>query len=435
MRFKGSTLLLTIFSLFLFACIGDGTTHQDTISLVSVDPNGVEGNADSNYAIINSDGRHIAFASSASNLVEGDTNGVRDIFLRDMDLGITYRVSVSTAGTEANGSSNHPAISSDGRYVAFDSDATNLVSDDTNNKTDVFVRDMESGIISRTSASTAGTQGYGFSVFPAISPNGRYVAFESDAFNLVPDDNNNEWDVFVHDMDQGITSRVSVSTAGTESDNGSFYPATSSIGRYVTFSSWAGTSLAPGDNHFSSNIYLRDMDEGITSRVSISTAGTQTNGNSYKPDISTDGRLICFHSGANNLVSGDTNSKFDIFLRDTALEITSRISVSTAGTQSNGRSFDAVISADGRYIAFDSEATNLVSDDTNGTMDVFLHEVAQGITSRISVNTAGIEGNGTSYKPSISSDGLYLTFQSVATNLLDGEITSGVEHVYRVPRP
>jgi Tol biopolymer transport system component len=343
-------------------------------------------------------------------------------------------VSVSSSGIEGNVESDEPVLSFNGRYVAFYTDSSNLVPDDTNNETDVFVRDMDLEITSRVSVSTAGTGGNSYSNEPAISYNGRYVVFISDATNLVPDDTNNETDVFVRDMDLEITSRVSVSTAGTQGNNDSYDPALSSDGRYVAFYSTA-TNLVPGDNNGNTDIFLRDTVNEITSLVSVSTAGTQTNEHSYDPAISSDGRYVAFYSTATNLVPGDNNGNTDIFLRDTVNEITSLVSVSTAGTQTNERSYDPAISSDGRYVVFYSDATNLVPDDTNNTRDVFVRDMDLGITSRASVSTSGAEVTRDCEYPSISPDGRYVAFKSSAVDLIDGETLSGIAHLFRAPRP
>ncbi len=202
--------------------------------------NGAEGNDQSRDPAISSDGRYVAFGSDASNLVSGDTNAARDVFVRDRKLGTTRRVSVSSTETQGNSVSfGLPAISSDGRYVAFGSDASNLVPGDTNRSADVFVRDRKLGTTRRVSVSSTETQGNSPVSFgpPAISSAGRYVAFGSDASNLVSGDTNGSADVFVRDRKLGTTRRVSVSSTGAQGDSGSFGPVISSRGRYVSFSS------------------------------------------------------------------------------------------------------------------------------------------------------------------------------------------------------
>jgi Tol biopolymer transport system component len=257
--------------------------------------------------MISADGRYVAFYSYASSLVPDDTNGDTDIFVHEIQTGITSLISVSTAGTQANIGSFDPSISADGQVVAFTSEASNLVPGDGNGLPDVFVRDIQTGITSRVSVSTAGTEGSFPDFNPAISGNGRYVAFESESFNLVSGDTNNEIDIFVHDTQTGITSRVSVSTAGTQANGGSFHPAFSGDGRYVAFHSYA-SSLVPGDGNDATDIFVRGIQTGITSRVSVSAAGTEGNGFSATPAVSADGRYVVFESDSDNLVAGSIPS-------------------------------------------------------------------------------------------------------------------------------
>jgi len=413
---------------------GGGSTAPASIMLASVDSAGTEGNSGSRTAAISSDGRYVAFVSDATNLVANDGNIKADVFVHDTGTGITSRVSVSTAGTEGDNNSYTPSISFDGRYVAFESWASNLVANDINGFSDVFVHDTSTGITSRVLVSTAGTEGNANITNSAISSDGRYVVFESLANNLVANDGNNKSDVFVRNTVSNITSRVSVSSAGTEGDWHSSRPAISSDGRYVAFQSDA-ENLVVNDTNLRSDIFIRDTVGIITSRVSVSSTGTQGNSASVNPSISSDGRYVAFSSLAGNLVANDTVSAEDVFAHNTSTGITSLMSVSTAGTPGNNDSYNPSISSDGRYVVFYSWAKNLVAGDTNNAVDVFVRDTVDNITSRVSVSATGTEGNGGSQNPVISSDGRYVAFDSVATNLIDGTILSGVSHVFRAPRP
>ncbi len=432
-----SLISLAVGMLLVASCGGGGSGGGSSIApimLASVDNAGTEGNDESLYPAVSSDGRYVAFESYASNLVAGDTNSTSDIFVRDTTSGITSRVSVSTASTEGNGFSYNAAINSSGRYVAFESESTNLVANDSNGFMDVFVRDTTNSITSRVSVSTAGTEGNNYSDTPVISPSGRYVAFRSIATNLVANDANGIGDVFVRDTVSSITSRVSVSTAGTEGNSASYEPAISSDGKYVAFTS-SGSNLVANDSNAASDVFVRDTVSSITSRVSVSTAGTEGNGSSVSPSVSSDGRYVSFRSSATNLVADDTNGFYDVFVRDTIAGITSRVSVSTAGTESNGHNYVPSISPDGRYVAFRSNASNLVANDTNSRGDIFVHDRTTGITSRVSVSEAGVEGDGNCYSAAISSDGRYVVFESFSTNLIGGTTLSGLRHVFMAPRP
>jgi Tol biopolymer transport system component len=342
------------------------------VQLVSVASDGTQGNSHSGSPSISADGRYVAFASYASNLVPGDTNGVMDVFVHDRLTGQTTRVSVASDGTQGNGESRYPSISADGRYVAFMSYASNLVPGDTNGKADVFVHDRLTGQTTRVSVASDGTQGNGDSWgWPSISADGRYVAFESSASNLVPGDTNGRADIFVHDRLTGQTTRVSVASDGTQGNNSSVWPSISADGRYVAFMSYA-SNLVPGDTNGALDIFVHDRLTGQTTRVSVASDGTQGNGYSWDSSISADGRYVAFESWASNLVPGDTNGKQDIFVHDRLTGQTTRVSVASDGTEGNNNSGWPSISADGRYVAFHSDASNLVPGDTNGRADVFV---------------------------------------------------------------
>jgi Tol biopolymer transport system component len=244
---------------------------------------------------------------------------------------------------------------------------------------DVFVHDRETGQTTRVSVASDGTESHDYSSYPAISANGRYVVFESEAGNLVSGDTNEGYDIFVHDRETGQTTRVSVAPDGTQANQESFSPAISADGRYVVFSSRA-SNLASGDTNGNSDIFVHDRKTGQNILVSVVSDGTQANGSSDHPTLSADGRYVAFESGATNLVEDDTNEEWDIFVHDRETGQTTRASVASDGTQGNRRSGGniyhrtSVISADGRHVAFESEATNLVEGDTNDVTDVFVRD-------------------------------------------------------------
>ena len=373
---------------------------------VSVASDGSQANGNSDTPALSSAGRFVAFESDASNLAAGDTNSTRDIFVHDTQTGTTSRVSVASDGTQANSYSSSPVLSGDGRYVAFESDASNLVPGDTNKSRDIFVRDTQTGTTTRADVASDGTQAntstdiYG-TASAAIGGDGRYVAFWSWATNLVPGDTNGYPDVFVHDTQTGTTSRVSVASNGTQANGASDSEAAalSSDGRYVAFESDA-SNLVPGDTNNAGDIFVHDMQTGTTVRVSVASNGTQANSYSTWPAISGNGRYVAFESAASNLVPGDTNKANDIFVHDMQTGTTVRVSVASNGTQGNaGQPYGygsefPVISDDGRYIAFTSESTNLVSGDTNKVADVFVHDMQTGTTSRVNVTSSGAQSTG-----------------------------------------
>ena len=394
---------------------------QGDTERISQRPNSQGLDGDSLTPSISGDGRYVAYASLATNLVAGDTNAFSDVFVHDRQTGATTRVSVSSNGAQANAGSVSPSISADGRYVAFTSGASNLVAGDTNGVSDVFVHDRRTGRTTLVSRSTAGVQGNNFSTGAAISADGRYVAFGSFASNLVPGDTNGTWDVFVHDRQTGVTTRVSVDSNGTEGNLPSSSPAISADGRFVAFQS-DSTNLVPNDSNAATDVFLHDRQTGSTVRVSIAANGADPNGSSTGASLSATGRFIAFGSSASNLVPEDTNAAGDVFVYDRQTGTTSRVSVNSSGVQGNGDSGAASISGDGRYVGFLSNATNLVAGDTNGTYDIFVRDRQSGSTKRVSVASDGAQANGASnFGLSMSSDGRYVAFPSRATNLVDAD--------------
>ena len=285
----------------------------------------------------------------------------------------TERASVDSLGVQGNDFSFHPSISADGRYVAFESAATNLVAGDTNDSDDVFVHDRQSGTTERASIDTGGVQGNGDSEYSSISADGRHVTLVSDASNLVAGDTNDTSDVFVHDCQSSTTERISVATGGAQGNGDSFYPSISADGRYVAFLSEA-SNLVVGDTNGAHDVFVHDRQGGATERVSVDSAGAQGNASSLYASLSADGRRVAFQSDATNLVAGDTNGWPDVFVHDRESGTTERASVATGGAQGNGYSLYPSISADGRCVAFESYAANLVADDTNDGRDVFVFD-------------------------------------------------------------
>lgn len=398
------------------------------VTRASTDSSGIEGDNESFKPSISSDGRYIAFISSATNLVSGDTNGKSDIFLRDTQTSTTIRVSTGSPGNEGNDNCGHSAISSDGRYVAFSSWASNLVTGDTNGATDVFLKDTQTGATTRVSTDSGGGEGNGISEGPSISANGRYVTFHSHASNLVSGDTNGQIDCFVKDALAGTMTIVSTDSSGGGGNNGSFKPSISPDGRFVAFQSMAD-NLVLGDNNRSYDVFVKDTQTGTTERVSTDSSGGEGNGRSWNASISNNGNHIAFESLASNLVSGDTNEIYDVFVKDTSTGSTTRVSTDSSGGEGDNMSSNPSISASGRYAGFDSKATNLVSEDTNGKIDVFIKDTLTDETLRLSTDSSGNEGDNNSYQPSISSCGYYISFSSLATNLVSDD-TNGVSDVF-----
>lgn len=396
-------------------------------SRVSIPSGGGQGNAASTLPSISADGRFVAFTSSAGNLVAGDLNSSADIFVHNRSNSITERISLTSAGGEANGNSQTAFISPDGRYVAFASTATNLVPNDFNFESDIFVRDRQSNQTSRVSVASNGAQANGRSISPAISSGGRYVAFQSNATNLVSGDLNFSDDIFIHDRQSGLTILISVSSSGVQANFSSMLPSLSASGRQVAFRSYA-SNLVNGDTNDQYDIFVRDLDSNQTSRVSISSSGDQANGDSISAVISADGRYVAFVSEADNLVTGDTNNARDVFVHDRQTGTTERVSIASDGEQANDTTNTILgITADGRQVAFASWANNLVNDDDNNTYDVFVHDRWFGVTQLVSLDNNLVQGNRDSYHPSISADGRYIAFDSYATNLVNNDTNNAAD--------
>lgn len=405
-----STLLLTT-----------GAAAQSSMQRVDVDSLGNRSDLGSNGAVISADGRCVLFASADPDLVPGDTNGRADVFVHDRVTGMTERVSVDSAGVQANGDSEcHfvTSISSDGRFVVYYGAASNLVPNDSNGAYDVFVRDR---LLSQTvcaSVTPGGVPGNGDSRYAALSQDGRFVAFSSSSSDLVPSAPPGGYGLFVRDLVNAQTVRADVDSAGNPSGGSCSNPALSGDGRVVAFDS-TSSQLVPGDTNGDRDVFIHDFASGQTARVSVDSAGNQGLSASSNPTISADGRFVAFHSNANTFVAGDTNGTSDVFVHDRSTGETRRVSVDSAGNQQNSGSLgNTAISADGRYVAFDSYATNLVPLPPNNLLAVFVHDLQSGETIPVNVTPGHQAGNGPSERPSLSADGRWIAFNSAASDLV-----------------
>ena len=527
-----------------------------TTVLVSAGTNGVAGNGASRGAVMTPDGRYVAFASEASNLVPGDTNGIADVFVRDQQAATTALVSVgANSSLDPNvGGSESPVITPDGRYVAFYSGATNLVAGVTNSG-DIYVRDLVAGtttwasVYARTAvqaasgaanaiscsqalsddgqwvayqanpasvwpltngvvlrynlassltdvihtnavfrngapedlrslamtpdgrlvaflANTNGTPPYRYDncvlvwdgqtgttslasgdsnnsvptnsrcAWPAIAPGGQFVVFLSSATNLVANGPLDGYHVYVRDLQAGTTILVDANPNGVGSINGpATVPQMTPDGRFVTFES-PDAGLVADDRNHGSDVFVRDVVAGTTELISARDPALPalTPNGSSRPSalsLSANGRYLAFASEADNLVVGDTNGCRDVFVRDLLLGTNVLVSVATNGGLADGVSGDPAISADGRYVAFTSAADNLVAGDTNNSQDVFMRDLQAGTTVLVSLNASGTgSGRGASYAPVLSSDGRFVLFRSKATDLAAGSFTAGYENLF-----
>jgi Tol biopolymer transport system component len=400
-----------------------------TTKRVSVSSAEAQGDAASSGPALSPDARFIVFSSNASNLVPGDTNGQSDVFVRDRKTGNTKRVSVGAGGVQGDAGSFEPEVSANGRFVVFVSMATNLVSGDTNGVIDVFVRDRKLGATYRVSVGPGGAQADALSLAPSISANGRFVAFNSNATNLVGGDTNAKGDVFVRDRKAHKTTRVSKSTSGAQGDGFSaacygYSPAISADGSIVAFQSDA-TNLVPGDTNAIADIFIRNRKTGTTRRVSVSRTGAQANDRSNYCSLSAGGRNVVFETDATNLVGGDTNGEGDVYVRNWAKKTTRRASLSSSGGQSTDYAGYAGISPDGRFVVFSGGDGGLVPHDMNGGEDVFVRDLLRRKTKRIS-RSSQASGSANGW---ISQGGHFVAFDSQASDHV-GNDTNGVTDVF-----
>ncbi|MGK2958445.1 MAG: DUF6531 domain-containing protein [Acidimicrobiales bacterium] len=409
------------------------TNRTERMSVSSAGEQSEEGGFEVLGPSISADGRHVSFVSHASNLVPGDTNNVEDVFVHDRQTGRTRRVSVDSIGAESDGPSGFHAISGDGSVVTFVSAASNLVGDDTNGETDVFAHDLDAGTTIRVSRGLGGTEANGTSEMPSISGDGRTVAFTSAASNLVPDDTNGFPDTFAVDLQTQEMERVSVDSDGIEADGPSlginsdfsFGPRLSGDGRLVVFVAEAWREDVSQDV----GVFLHDRGSGATERVSTFADPEFPSQLAGFPAINHDGQQVAFLTGVEG---SDFVDRPEIFVRYRGLETTELVSVNATGTEGQGHGFIPAIAEGGRIVAFMSEAPNLVPGDENGELDVFVRDRDTGTTELISARPDGQPGRGYSGLPTITPDGRFVAFTSNARDLLDPEqeLPSNHQQVY-----
>ncbi len=454
---------------------------------------GTGANAPVYTPVMTSDSRYIAYVSAASNLVAGDSNGTSDVFLYDRSTGLTQRISVDGSGLEANGASTMPSISDDGNVIAFESKASNLVPNDTNGLRDLFIRNRSAGTTTRVSVDVTGAQSNGISYHATLTRDGSRVAFASQASNLVTGDTNSVADVFQRfvadpttidrasrnivgdvqgdgpsdlpsydsdDYDLAFrSSSTNLDWANVVSNNEIFLANRASQTAYVVGRAWVPNQtkildstgniyLTFGSKHsqsadgrfvvylFLTQVYVYDRKLGSTELVSVDSSGTPSNNQLVQgASISANGRFVVFYSDATNLVGGDTNGAPDFFLHDRQTKQTSLVSRGLLNAPANTpqgsyRFYESpYISSDGRFVAFNSAASNLVSSDLNNVEDVFILDTLLSRTELISVDSQGIQGNGSSGVQSISGDGRFVALGSWSTNLVPGD-SNGVDDIF-----
>jgi Tol biopolymer transport system component len=402
-------------SCVVLSCLATTAAAQE-VTRESVDSNGVEADSYSERGAISGDGRISAFVSNASNLVPGDTIG-DDVFVHDRTTGVTTMVSVNSKGQRANQRSTVPSISGDGLWVVFVSNATNLDPFDIDFRGDVYVHSLQTGKTRCVSVDANGIAAGGG--WPSLSADGKLVAFNTIAA-LNPRDINFDSDIYVRDLATGVNELVSVSSSGAIANGGSGWPAISGDGRFVAFESLA-SNLVANDSNRANDVFVHDRSTGVTERVSVDSSGLQGNDHSSACAINADGSFVMFMSYATNLVPNDNNLRSDVFVRDRVSGTTERVSVDSSGAEGNGHSSSGSISGDGQFAAFDSLATNLVPVDTSGHLDVFVHDRSSGATTIVSRDCSGLEADGDCTRAKISADGEHVVFESWASDLVDGD--------------
>ncbi len=429
------------------ALVATPALAAQTLSLASLSSSGQQGNNSTTSAIVSRDGRFVAFSSFASNLVPGDTNNREDVFVRDLVAGTTTRVSVSSAGAQGDQASKVGAISGDGRFVAFSSDATNLVLPDANGwVTDVYVHDRQTGVTSRVNVSSSGIQANaGFAGRVDLSADGRFVVFESNATNLAGiDANGSTSDIYLHDRATGTTTRESVDSFGVQGAWMSLEPALSADGRWLVFASESGSLVQPSPTAWR-QIYRRDLLLGITELASVSIVPLSqgypgASQNCHTPVVSDDGNLVAFVTPAWDLVPNDVNGgTADVFVRNMVLNLTTLVSATPSGDPGNAGSLLSIaLSGNGRYLLFQSQASNLVPGAAGGAAQWFLRDLLAFQTVLVSKTPAGFPGNAAStltQRCGLSTDGRVAAFVSDAANLVVGDTNANSDAFVRHGEP
>ena len=425
--FKSLAKIFLLCSILFLMYSGNAFAAPGDTEIVSKNDNGTQGDYTSDFPSISADGRYVAFSSGAHNLVANLEYQTYLIYVFDRQKGTIEIVSVNDNGTQGNAYSENPSISVDGSFVAFSSRASNLVPNDTNGFSDIFVYDRIAHTIERVSIADNGAQSNSGSYHPVISADGRFVAYESYASNIVSNDTNGTLDVFLYDRKTHKVKRISVNDNGTEGNKRSEWPSITADGKFVAFQSNASNLVS--NSVANANIYVYDRDTQKIEMISVSDNGTAGNNSSYTPSISLDGRFVTFSSYSSNLVTNNTNGFSDIFVYDRYAHTIERVSIADNGTEANNDSYLPKISADGNFVAFYSKASNLVPNDTNNSEDIFVYNRQNKIIKRVSVNSSGEEGDNNSNSPSISADGRFVAFESLASDLIDND-TNGTSDIF-----
>ena len=401
--------------------------NRDSRLMVNISASGQQANNECWDTYLSSDGRYVTFGTFADNLVPGHSPSEREVYRKDLLTGEVKAICVGLGGAAANGYTDSSAMSADGRYVAFYSDASNLVTSDTNGVFDIFVRDMDADQTVRVSTSSSGQQANAYSAFGDISEDGRYVVFTSDATNLVSGDTNGQADIFIKDLLTNETKLVSCSGTGERTNGASFGATVSADGRYILFTS-AASNLVGSDTNGNQDVFLKDMATGQVQRVSTSSSGSQANSDSTGASLTLDGHYALYYSSATNLAGADTNGAvIDTFVKNLWSGETKLVSTNVLGLQDELDTYPGQISADGRFVVMKSWSDSFDPVADGSSQQVYVKDLFTNQMACVSVNAAGVVGDDLSDNPTITPDGRYIGFQSMVDNLVTPDDQSGMD--------
>ena len=417
---RRSPLASAWISMGIFSGIAAAQTCSTT--RVSLGPGGVEALSGCTNPVLSADGRWVAFESGASNLVAGDTNNYSDIFLVDLQASTLVRASTTATGGESTSPSQFASLSADGRYVAFKTSASNLMPVPPNGHPQYVIKDMQSGVLEAASANSSGTMGNHES-FGVMTRDGRHFVFTSDATNLVLGDTNGVNDVFERDLNTGVTVRVNLGPGGIQDTSPSGVPRASADGRFVVFTS-ASSVLVPGDTNPSGDVFLADLQSGTIVFADTNFLGVQANGGCSDPDVSDDGRFVSFVAHASNLVLTDTHNQECVYVKD--MQTGSVYLASTDSLQLSGGVHGGfpVLTPNGRVVLFWTGSV-LDPQDTNAFMDMYAHDIFTARTAIVDLGSSGAAGNTNVWQDfGTNQDGSKFVFSSDSTNVVPGDLNS-----------
>ena len=408
-------VLLSLLMAAAFVSMGveGAVAAPNDVLLISCNASGVQGNADSYALAVTPDGRYVAFTSPSTNLLPGVSG--QQTFRKDLQTGEVKLASCSSSSIQANNGTFSPSISADGRYVAFTSPANNLLAFPTS-FSQVFRKDLQTNQVALCSSTSGGAQGNNSSSETSMSSDGRYVTFRSSSTNLVPGVTGSQ--VYRKDLQTNEVKLVSCNASGTEADQASKNISMSPNGRYVVFDSNA-TNLVPGGTS-GVQVFRKDLQTGAVKLCSADASGARGNGTSAVASMSGNGRYVAFESDATNLVPGVSGNQ--VYRKDVQSGEIVLGSRSASGAQGDNYNTSPALSSDGRFVAFGSNATNLVAGVT-GTQ-VLRKDLVTGTIVLASCDASGVQGDDSSFRPAVASDGRYVAFSSDAGNLVPGG-TSG----------